>query len=99
MPSTPPSEFDAVLHQPIRTGIVAFLTARGEATFTELKNQLDITDGNLDSHIKKLLASGYLLKEKKQGATKRLQTVYYLSDSGHEAFEKYLTTLKQLLSL
>ena len=99
MDATSPFELDATLHQPIRTRIAAFLIARDAATFTELKKELDITDGNLESHIKKLLASGYIKKEKKTGTTKRTQTVYTLTPEGKESFENYLETLKRILTL
>ncbi|MDH5778581.1 MAG: transcriptional regulator [Gammaproteobacteria bacterium] len=99
MDAMSPFELDATLHQPIRTRIAAFLIARGEATFTELKKELAITDGNLESHIKKLRASGYLSKEKKMGASKRAQTVYSLTRDGQESFENYLETLKRILAV
>lgn len=54
-------DIDILLHQPVRTRVAAFLSTRGEATFTEWKNVLEITDGNLDAHFKKLLTAGYLL--------------------------------------
>ncbi len=99
MDAMSPFELDVTLHQPVRTRIVAFLVTRGEATYTELKKQLTITDGNLESHMKKLLASGYLQKEKRTGTSKRVQTVYRLTPLGHEAFENYLETLKRILSV
>ncbi|MDH5444111.1 MAG: transcriptional regulator [Gammaproteobacteria bacterium] len=99
MDSLAPLELDATLHQPVRTRIVAFLVTRGEATFTELKNELEITDGNLESHIKKLLAEKYMKKQKKTGPTKRSQTIYTLTKKGTDAFENYLETLKQVLTI
>ena len=42
---------DPLLHQPLRTQLAAFLAGAGEATFAELKRQLDVSDGNLDSHL------------------------------------------------
>jgi len=50
---TPLPRLDPLLHQPVRTQIVAFLSGRGEATFSELKRALAITDGNLGAHLNK----------------------------------------------
>ena len=60
----PQSDLDPLLHQPIRTRLAAYLAARGETTFTELKRVLEVTDGNLEGHIKKLLAAGFHLGDK-----------------------------------
>jgi predicted ArsR family transcriptional regulator len=89
---------DPVLHQPIRTRIVAFLVARGEATFTELKQALDITDGNLEAHMKKLKASGYITTHKQSG-NGRPQTLYAVTSSGQAAFKKYIQSLQKLLNM
>ena len=86
---------DPLLHQPIRTRLTAYLAARGETTFTELKQVLQVTDGNLEGHIKKLLAAGYLLAHKQRGKG-RPQTLYLLSDQGREALQSYIQTLQAL---
>ena len=95
-PSLP--DLDNILHQPVRTRIAAFLAARGMATFKELKQELDITDGNLDAHLKKLLASNYLVSEKQPAKKGRPQTLYQLTPTGKDAFEEYIETLKRVLS-
>lgn len=77
---------------------MAYLAARGESTFNELKQALDITDGNLDSHMKKLISAKYI-QTKKQAATKgKQQTLYGLTKAGSREFEHYIETLKRLLS-
>lgn len=90
-------ELDATLHQPVRTRIVAFLVARGEATFTELKQALDVTDGNLEAHLKKITEASYL-KTHKESGNGRPQTLYSLTDTGKTAFRQYLSSLQKLLS-
>ena len=77
---------------------MAYLAARGASTFNELKQALDITDGNLDSHMKKLISAEYI-ETKKQAATKgKQQTLYSLTETGRQEFEQYVETLKHLLS-
>ncbi|MEN8167636.1 MAG: transcriptional regulator [Pseudomonadota bacterium] len=89
-------ELDPLLHQPIRTRLTAYLAARGETTFTELRQVLEVTDGNLDGHIKKLLAAGYLRARKQRGKG-RPQTLYLLSETGLQAFQTYIQILQALL--
>ena len=73
---------DPLLHQPLRTQLAAFLAGAGEATFAELKRQLDVSDGNLDSHLKKLIAADYVAVRKDDSAA-RIQTCYALTNRAH----------------
>jgi len=99
MDALSPFELDAILHQPLRTRIAAFLAARSEATFTELKTVMGVTDGNLDSHLKKMLSSGYVQAKKTPAKQGRPTTMYSLTKKGKESFEHYLETLKRVLSM
>ncbi len=87
-----------VLHQPVRTRIAAYLAARGEATFNELKKAIGITDGNLEAHMKKLVGAGYVSARRETGDG-RPQTFYELSSSGRAAFRSYVSALQSLLAL
>ncbi len=97
---TPASEetLDGILHQPIRTRIVAYLVARGETTFMDLKRTLEISDGNLDSHLKKLIAVDYITTRKDTG-NRRQQTLYLLTETGRAAFCAYLDSLQKLFGV
>jgi len=101
MANTPPSSdcgLDFVLHQPIRTQIVAYLIGRSEATFTELKRTLQVSDGNLESHLKKLIAARYVAT-RKDSSNPRQQTVYSLTRSGESALRDYVANLQKMLGL
>lgn len=93
-----PPVLDPVLHQPVRTRLVAYLATRGASTFTELKTALQITDGNLEAHMKKLTAANYVAAVRESGEG-RPQTFYELSDTGRTAFTTYVDALQKLLSL
>jgi len=99
MDALSPFELDAILHQPLRTRIAAFLSTRKEATFTELKTELGVTDGNLESHLKKMISSGYMQAKKTSVKQGRQTTVYSLTRKGKDSFENYLETLKRILSM
>jgi DNA-binding MarR family transcriptional regulator len=88
---------DPLLHQPLRTQLAAFLAGAGEATFTELKRQLDVSDGNLDSHLKKLIAAGYINMRKDENPGGRTQTSYALTKIGHAALQRYIVALQNML--
>lgn len=89
---------DPLLHQPLRTQLAAFLAGAGEVTFTELKRQLDVSDGNLDSHLKKLIAADYVSVRKDDSAG-RIQTRYALTPTGRAALQGYILALQKLLPL
>jgi DNA-binding MarR family transcriptional regulator len=96
--SPSPDSLDFVLHQPIRTQIVAYLIGRNEATFTELKRTLQVSDGNLESHLKKLIAAGYVAT-RKDSSNPRQQTVYSLTRGGESALRDYVANLQRMLGL
>lgn len=87
---------DPLLHQPLRTQLVAYLAGAAEVTFTELKSQLQVSDGNLESHLKKLIAADYVTVRKETG-NGRPQTFYALTEPGREALRQYVGTLQKLL--
>jgi len=91
----PETDLDSLLHQPVRTRLAAYVAARGEATFSELKQVLETTDGNLEGHVKKLVASGYLRAYKERGGG-RPQTLYRLTSLGERAFRDYVMALQRL---
>ncbi len=89
---------DAILHQPIRTQVVACLLERKEVSFMELKRDLHMTDGNLEAHLKKLKSAEYITSRKDTSGS-RLQTNYLLTETGHAALFSYQGTLQKLLGV
>ncbi len=87
-----------LLHQPARTQLVAYLSGRGEATFSELKRMLGVTDGNLGAHLAKLVEAGYLATGE-ASAGPRAQTVYTLTAAGRAALAEYVARLSALMAL
>lgn len=90
---------DPLLHQPLRTQLAAFLSARGEATFSELKSVLRATDGNLDAHLNKLIEADYVEWRKEPVAGGRAQTTFSLTATGRAALVAYVKELTQLMAL
>ncbi|MCF4097285.1 transcriptional regulator [Maritalea mediterranea] len=95
-PDFTPPELDQLLHQPTRTRIVAYLAARQEASFSELKRVLQLSDGNLKSHLQKLENAAYL-QSHQLGGDGRPQSIYRLSKKGHAALVDYVKQLQVLM--
>ncbi len=91
-------ELDPLLHQPLRTQLVAFLAGAGEQTFSDLKRQLGVSDGNLDAHLKKLLAADYVAVRKETGKG-RPQSFFVLTPDGRQALNGYIRALQRLLPI
>lgn len=89
-------ELDRVIHERIRLGVVSALAVNPSLTFTELKEFLAVTDGNLSVHTRKLEEAGYVECTKTfEGRIPR--TAYRLTESGRAALEKYLAHMESLI--
>lgn len=92
----PPHEIDAVIHERVRLAIVSALAVAPEMSFTELKNELGLTDGNLSAHASKLEAAGYIAIDKSFRG-RRPHTAMRLTREGRKAFRRYLDLLQQIV--
>jgi len=80
----------------VRLGVMAVLLANPSASFNELKETLDLTDGNLASHVGALEKAGYVSVTKEfVGRTPR--TTYAATTEGRAAFQEHLAALEKLL--
>lgn len=79
-----------------RLGIMTMLFRRGEMEFTELKNTLNLTDGNLATHAKFLEADGYI-RIKKTFVEKKPCTTYTITARGKKAFQDHVEALLELV--
>ena len=96
-PERTPLALDRLIHERLRLGIVSALAVNERLTFTELKQLLHTTDGNLSVHARKLEDAGYITCTKSfDGRTPR--TEFTLAAAGRRAFEKYLDHMDALIS-
>lgn len=94
--TTNPAELDQLIHGRVRLGIVSALAVNETLSFTELKDLLETSDGNLSAHARRLEEGGYLICEKSfEGRVPH--TEYRLTDQGHRALEKYLDHMEALI--
>jgi DNA-binding transcriptional ArsR family regulator len=89
-------QLDRVIHERTRLAIMSALAAGGEQTFNGLKSLLDVTDGNLSIHCRRLEEAGYILCEK-TFERRMPKTSYRLSAEGRRALERYLQHMEALI--
>ena len=89
-------DLDEVIHGRVRLGIMAFLSSAGAAEFTTLKARLQLTDGNLSVHIKKLEEAGYV-ETAKAFVARKPQTSVRITATGRKAFAAYPEAIGKLV--
>ena len=89
-------ELDKLVHQSTRLQIFAFLYRHGRTEFTELAAELDVTEGNLSSHLQKMEAADAVVVEK-EFVDRTPRTTYELTDSGRDLFEDHVAQLERLI--
>ncbi|HEV3257876.1 MAG TPA: transcriptional regulator [Gemmataceae bacterium] len=89
-------DLDPVLHERGRLAITSVLAAIEALTFTELRDQLAMTDGNLSVHLQKLEDKGYVAIAK-HFVGRRPQTTCRLTAAGRRAFSRYLDHLEVIV--
>ena len=80
----------------VRLGIMSVLMVNEWVDFTEMKNLLNITDGNLASHSSALEKSEYI-EVKKEFVGKKPRTSYQVTPRGRAAFKEHLSYLEKLM--
>ena len=91
-----PLALDRLIHERVRLAIVSALAVHQMLTFNELKALLEITDGNLSVHARKLEDAKYIVCKK--GYDGRIpRTEYRLTSSGRHALERYLSHMEALI--
>lgn len=86
----------ALIHQPTRLAIMGLLYRHRDVAFTQARNVLELTDGNLASHAQRLQEAG-LLEERQALTSEGFQKRYRITPDGSQAFQAYLQTLRDYL--
>ena len=80
----------------VRLGVMSALMVNDYVNFNTLKELLDVTDGNLASHLKSLESSGYI-SFKKEFHGRKPNTRYAATKQGRQAFVRHIKAIEQLL--
>jgi DNA-binding HxlR family transcriptional regulator len=91
------SKLDRTIHEKGRLAIMTLLATRTRWAFAELKAELQMSDGNLVTHLRTLHQAGYVAVTKEM--LDRPQTTYSLTDRGRTAFKAYIKTLEEIVKL
>ena len=87
---------DRLIHEKGRLAIMSMLAASPDLSFTELRDALEMTDGNLTSHMRTLQESGYV-SVSKSFQNNRPLTTCSLTAAGRKAFAAYVNLLEQIV--
>ncbi len=87
---------DRVIHERGRLAIMSMLAASPDLSFTELRDMLEMTDGNLTTHMRTLQEAGYVSIAKTYRNRRSLTTVS-LTPAGRKAFANYVALLEQIV--
>lgn len=89
-------QLDRVIHEKGRLPIVSLLAASPSLSFTEIRDTLKMTDGNLSMHLRTLQEAGYMALTKSFWERKPLTTCS-LTPAGRKAFANYINLLEQIV--
>lgn len=89
-------QLDRVIHEKGRLAIMSLLAASPELSFTELRDELKMTDGNLTTHIRTLQEAGYVSVTKSFQKNRPLTTCS-LTPEGRRTFREYINLLEQIV--
>lgn len=96
VPGLADSDLNRLIHERVRLGIISALAVNEALAFNDLKALLDVTDGNLSAHARKLEDAGYL--ECIKGYDGRVpRTEYRITAEGRTALESYLEHMEALI--
>jgi DNA-binding MarR family transcriptional regulator len=92
-------ELNETIHQPVRLRIMAALVtldAGSEVDFTYLRDLLDVTDGNLGAHLRKLEEAGYIAVNK-TFVERKPRTYVSATTDGRKVFQEHVAALESIL--
>lgn len=91
-----PTDLNKIIHERVRLAIMSALATREKLTFPELKEMLDLSDGNLSVHAAKLEEHG-LIEVVKDFYAKKPRTTFRITEEGRQQFRHYLAELERML--
>ncbi|TAL45155.1 MAG: transcriptional regulator [Chitinophagaceae bacterium] len=92
----PITGLNKVFDNRIRLGVMSILMVNEEINFNDLKQMMELTDGNLATHIVNLEDNGYI-KVKKGFIGKKTNTTYSITKAGEKAFTDHITALESMI--
>lgn len=94
--NNPIEHLNKVFDSRIRLGIMSAVMVNDEVNFNELKELIQVTDGNLASHLKTLEEHNYI-KVNKGFIGRKTNTTYAVTKAGEKAFKSHLEALEKMI--
>lgn len=91
------SKLNKAFESRIRLGIMSILSVNESADFNSMKQLMEVTDGNLASHLKALEGIGYI-RSTKQFIGRKPNTSYQITKEGRARFKEHLDALEELIN-
>ena len=92
----PINGFNKVFESRIRLGVMSILMVNEEINFNDLKQLLEVTDGNLATHLLNLEDNGFI-KVYKGFVGRKTNTTYSITKSGEKSFNEHITALENMI--
>ncbi len=80
----------------VRLGVMSILMVNDEVSFNDLKSMLEVTDGNLATHLVNLEENA-LIKVHKGFIGKKTNTTYQITKAGTKAFNEHIAALEKMI--
>jgi DNA-binding MarR family transcriptional regulator len=92
----PITGLNKIFESRIRLGVMSILMVNEEINFNDLKQMLEVTDGNLATHLVNLEENGFI-KVHKGFVGRKTNTTYSITRSGEKAFNEHITALETMI--
>lgn len=92
----PIQQLNKIFDSRIRIGIMSALVVNDGMNFNDLKSIMDVTDGNLATHLK-TLEDNEFIKVQKGFIGRKTNTIYSITKSGEKAFRAHLLALEEII--
>ena len=96
MLKNPITGLNKIFESRIRLGVMSVLMMNEEVNFNDLKQMLEVTDGNLATHLVNLEENGFI-KIHKGFVGKKTNTTYTITKTGEKAFTDHITALESMI--
>lgn len=95
--NNPISGLNKIFDNRIRLGVMSILMVNEEVSFNDLKGMLEVTDGNLATHLVTLEGEGFI-KVHKGFIGRKTNTTYSVTKSGEKAFSDHIAALEKMIN-
>lgn len=95
--NNPIAGLNKIFDNRIRLGVMSIVMVNEDVSFNDLKQMLEVTDGNLATHLQTLEESGYI-KVQKGFIGRKTNTTYAVTKAGEKAFNDHISGLEKMIS-